>query len=102
MNTTEWIDAIHAQAVAGGMNISKADVTTLINIATEVGVKAIVEEPDHRLLIRKFGTIKAIKRKGRIYTVQDKMVSVDDRVNAVFKPGTGLAECLEKMDPNEL
>lgn len=99
MNTTEYKDAVAAKVATKleGKTITKEDMSTIIDACTEVSMEALTkpdEDNECKLVIRGFGTLKVVPRKGRTYNVRGKQVTVGDRKTVTFKPGTDLVKAI--------
>jgi len=96
MNTTELKTAVYRK-LAEKFSLNKDEiflmVDTVIDTMTE-GLNTPDEEGESKVVLRNFGTLKVVNRKGRTYSVRGKEVTVGDRKTVVFKPGTGLARSI--------
>jgi nucleoid DNA-binding protein len=97
MNTTEFKNALHQRMVDQGASFTKEAmavvVDEMINVMQE-GLNTPDEEGECKIVLRGFGTLKQVERKGRTYSVRGKQVTVGTRKTVTFKPGTDLARAL--------
>ena len=68
-------------------------VDTMIELISK-GLNSPDEEGENKVVLRGFGTLKVVTRKGLTYSVRGKQVTVGERKTVVFKPGTDLARSI--------
>lgn len=98
MNTTDLKNEVYR-------NLSKEFTPALTKDEVSVIVDKIIdtmtlglttndEDGEAKVVLRGFGTLKVVNRKGRTYSVRGKQVTVGDRKTVTFKPGTDLVKAI--------
>lgn len=99
MNTTELKDYLYKKA--GKMYdppLTRDDVSVLVDMTLDGMTKGLTEEDEDgekKVLLRGFGTLRVVQRKGRTYSVRGKEVEVGDRNTVTFKPGAELFRAIK-------
>lgn len=79
--------------------LTRNDISVLIDMTLDGMTKGLTEEDDdgdQKVLLRGFGTLRVVMRKGRTYSVRGKEVVVGDRETVTFKPGAELARAIKR------
>jgi nucleoid DNA-binding protein len=100
MNTTDLKNEVYRNlSKSFSPALTKEEISTIVDTvidAMSLGLTTNDEEGENKVVLRGFGTLKVVNRKGRTYSVRGKQVTVGDRKTVVFKPGTDLAKSISE------
>ncbi len=100
MNTTDLKNYLYKRAaVLFDPPLTRDDISVMVDMTLDGMTKALAEEDgdgERKMLLRGFGTLRVVRRKGRTYNVRGKEVEVGDRNTVVFKPGAELARTVKE------
>ena len=96
MNTTDLKNEVY-QTVSKKFSpaLTKEEVSTFVDAVIDTMAAELTkdyEDGEAKVVLRGFGTLKVVNRKGRTYSVRGKEVTVGDRKTVTFKPGTELVK----------
>ena len=105
MNTTDLKDYLYKRtAKEFDPPLTRADASIIVDILVEGMVEGLLtpdEEGERKMLLRSFGTLRVVTRKGRTYSVRGKDVTVGDRDTVTFKPGATLVRAVTNEVEND-
>lgn len=98
MNTTDLKDYLYKWAANEfDPPLTRVDVSIIVDRLVEgmrEGLLTPDEDGERKVLLRGFGTLRVVTRKGRTYSVRGKDVTVGDRDTVGFKPGATLVRAI--------
>lgn len=101
MNSTELKDYVYQKlATSFDPPLTREDVGIVFETFLDGMIHGLTtpdEEGECKVLLRGFGTLKRVTRKGRTYSVRGKEVSVGERDTVTFKPGAGLSRGISSV-----
>lgn len=100
VNTTDLKNYLYKRATTlFDPPLTRDDISVMVDMTLDGMTKALTEEDEdgeRKMLLRGFGTLRVVQRKGRTYSVRGKEVVVGDRDTVTFKPGAELARTIKE------